>query len=141
MKPETLARLDLLAAQREAKLLETIRRQNMALEQAAYQRGMLASYRDRLAASWQGGGVVNAAQARRAGQFAVGALGAESQIVETEIRAKEQLEVAISDLARLKSHRRKLAERLREARRHALAAAELKAAQDLPWHRAAGDVS
>lgn len=141
MKPETLARLDLLAAQRETKLLETIRRQNAALEQAAYQRGMLLSYRDRLAASWQSGVVVSAAQACRAGQFAAGALGAESQIVETEARAKEQLESAIADLARLKAHRRKLAERLRVARRRAQAAAELKAAQDLPWRRPVSDVS
>ncbi len=141
MKPETLARLDLLAAQREAKVLETISRQTATLEQAAYQRGMLTSYRDRLTASWQGGEVVSAAQARRAGQFAAGALGAESQIAATEIRAKEQLEAAIADLARLKLHRRKLAERLREARRRMLAVAELKAAQDLPWCRAVSDVS
>lgn len=141
MKAATLARLDLLAAEREAKLLETIRRQNAALQQAAYQRGMLASYRDRLAASWQGGAVVSAAQACRAGQFVAGALGAETQIVDTEVRAKDQLEVAIADLARLKAHRRKLAERLREVLRRAQAAAELKIAQDQPWRRRTGDVS
>lgn len=141
MKAATLTRLDLLAAEREATLLETIRSQNVALQQVAYQRGMLASYRDRLAASWQGGTVVSAALARRAGQFAAGALGAETQIVETALRAKGQLEAAIADLARLKAHRRKLEERLREARRRAQAAAELKMAQDLPWRRASGDVS
>ena len=141
MKAATLTRLDLLAADREAKLLETIRQQNAALQQAAYQRGMLASYRERLAESWQGGGVVSAAQARRAGQFAAGALGAETQIVAAEARAKVNLEAAIADLARLKAHRRKLAERLRVARHRVQAAAELKAAQDLPWRRPISDVS
>jgi flagellar biosynthesis chaperone FliJ len=141
VKAATLARLDLLAADREAKLLETIRQQNAAMQQAAYQRDMLASYRERLAESWQGGAVVSAAQARRAGQFAAGALGAETQIVETEARAKAKLEAAVADLARLKAHRRKLGERLREVRRRAQAAAELKAAQDLPLRRPVSDVS
>jgi hypothetical protein len=141
MKATTLVRLDLLAAERETVLLETIRHQNAALQQVAYQRGMLASYRDRLAASWQGGAVVNAAQARRAGQFAAGALGAATQIVETEVRAKEKLDAAIADLARLKAHRRRLGERLRAARRRAQAVVELKAAQDLPLRRVTGDVS
>ncbi len=133
MKAATLARLDLLAAEREAALLETISQQNLALQQAAYQRGMLVSYRERLAASWQGGAVVSAAQARRAGQFAAGALGAQDQLTDTEVGTRARLDAAIADLARLKAHRRKLAERLRALQRQASAAAELKAAQNLPW--------
>jgi len=132
MKPVTLTRLDLLAAQREAMLLEAISRHNAALQQAAYQRGMLDAYRGRLAASWQGGGVVSAEQARRAGYFTAGALGAEAQIAEAEARAREQMEATVADLARLRAHRRKLAERLRLAQRRAEAAAELKAARDIP---------
>ncbi|MGO9817691.1 MAG: hypothetical protein ACLPJJ_04870 [Acidocella sp.] len=132
MKAATLKRLDLLAASREVALLETIQRHNAALKQNEYQRGMLEAYRSRLAASWQSGSVVSAAQARRAGQFAAGTLGAEAQIAESAVRTREQLEAAIADLARLKAHRRKLAQRLREAARRAEAQAEVKAERDRP---------
>ena len=132
MKAATLKRLDLLAASREAALLETIQRHNAALKQNEYQRGMLEAYRSRLAASWRGGSVVSAAQARRAGQFSAGALGAEAQIAEHAALATGQVEAAIADLARLKAHRRKLAQRLREAARRAEAQTEVKAERDRP---------
>ena len=70
MKPRTLARLDLLAADAGGALLDEIRRHNAALATVAQQRGVLAAYRDRLPASWQSGAVVPAGQARRAGHFA-----------------------------------------------------------------------
>jgi len=132
LKAITLKRLDLLAASREVALLEIIQRHNAALKQNDYQRGMLEAYRSRLAASWQGGSVVSAAQARRAGQFAAGAQGAEAQITEHAALTREQLEAAIADLARLKAHRRKLAQRLREAARREEAKAEVKAERDQP---------
>ena len=133
MKAATLKRLDLLAASREAALLETIQRHNAALKQNEYQRGMLEAYRSRLAASWQGGSVVSAAQARRAGQFSAGALGAEAQIAEHAALASGQVEAAIADLARLKAHRRKLAQRLREAARREEAQAEVKVERAQPF--------
>jgi len=133
LKAATLKRLDLLAASREAALLETIQRHNAALKQNEYQRGMLEAYRSRLAASWQGGSVVSAAQARRAGQFSAGALGAEAQIAEHAALASGQVEAAIADLARLKAHRCKLAQRLREAARREEAQAEVKVERAQPF--------
>jgi len=136
MKASTLTKLDMLAAEREAVLLEAIRRHNAVLKQNEYQRGVLESYRTRLAASWQDGAVVSAGQARRAGQFAAGALGAEEQILAAEARAMGQLEATIADLAKLKAHRRKLAERLRDAARKAEALAETRAERDRPFRPA-----
>jgi len=135
LKAATLKRLDLLAASREVALLETIQRHNAALKQNEYQRGMLEAYRSRLAASWQGGAVVSAAQARRAGRFAAGALSAEEQINVTAAQARAQLETVVADLARLKARRRKLALRLREAARREEEQAEMKAERAQPVRR------
>jgi hypothetical protein len=138
MKPETLARLDLLAAGREEKLREEIAQQHAALARLHAQQEMLRAYQDRLGASWRNGAIVSAAQACRSGQFAAGASAAQAQLVETAARAQLQLETAITALARVKAQRRKLAERQHEDKRRREAAAAAKVMQDLPWRGAGG---
>ena len=75
---------------------------------------MLASYRERLSASWQNGAPVQAAQARRAMQFANASHGADAQIGQAAQRAREQLEAAITSLGQIQARRRALAEAMRK---------------------------
>jgi flagellar biosynthesis chaperone FliJ len=138
MKPSTLARLDMLAAEQETQLLDAIRRHNATLQQTVFQHGMLASYRDRLAGSWQSGAVVQAVQARRAGQFATASHGADAQIGQTAQRASEQLEAAITSLGHIQARRRALAEALRKLSLQAERAAEQRTERDIPWRPDAG---
>jgi hypothetical protein len=135
MKPRLLSRLDLLAAEQETQLLETIRRQNAALKQTDHQRGVLASYRDRLAASWQNGAPVPAAQASRAGQFSAASHGAEAQIDHAAQLAAERLEAALADLAQVQARRRALGEASAKAVRQAERAAEQRLERDMPVPR------
>ena len=137
MKPRTIARLDMLAAEREAQLQETVRRHAAAQAQSRQQRQMLEGYRDRLAASWQDGVAVPAAQARRASQFAAGAQNAAAQIETAELKTTTQLNEATAELVKVKSHRRKLAGQLRDAARAAATEAEQKAERDRP-HKIVG---
>ena len=51
MKPRILAKLDILAAAREARVQENLRRQNAILAQGEAQREILSAYRGRLAES------------------------------------------------------------------------------------------
>jgi flagellar biosynthesis chaperone FliJ len=132
MKPRTIARLDMLAAERETQLQDAVRHHAASLTQSQQQRQMLAAYRDRLAASWQDGEPIDAAQARRASQFATGAQNAAAQIETTEAKAAAQLDDATAALVKLKSHRRKLAGQLRAAARAAAAEAAQKAERDRP---------
>ena len=134
MKPRTIARLDMLAAEQETQALEAVRRHNAALRQAEEQRGILAAYRLRLAQSWQGGDAIPAAQARRAGQFAAASHGAEGQIIQAASLAASQLESAITKLAQVKARRAALAEALRKAAQAAARATEQRAERDRP-HR------
>ena len=136
MRPRTITRLDLLAAAREVLLREALRRQSTILAQSRNQLHMLDAYRARLAASWQDGAAVPAAQACRASQFAAGAQNAAAQIAAAEAIAAAQLQTTAGELARLKSHRRKLAETLREAARADAAEAEQRAERDRPWRPA-----
>jgi hypothetical protein len=135
MKPRLLARLDLLTAEQETQLLETIRRQNAALKQTDQQRIVLASYRNRLAASWQDGAPVPAAQARRAGQFSAASHGAEAQIDHAAQLAAERLQTALADLAQVQARRRALGEASAKAARQAERAAEQRLERDMPVPR------
>jgi len=136
MKPRTIARLDMLAAEREAQLQDAVRRHANVLAQNQQQRQMLITYRERLAASWQDGAPIAASQARRASQFATGAQNAAVQIEAAEATAAAQLQDSTEALVKLKSHRRKLAAQLREAARIAETETEQKAERDRPRRRA-----
>lgn len=138
MKARTLARLELLAAERELQMREAVRRQNAALARSEAQCGMLAAYRDRLAASWQSGAVVAAGQARRAGQFAAASHGAEAQIGQAARRAAEQLETATDGLAQAQAKRRALREALAEAAKAQARAAEKAVERDFIWRPESG---
>jgi hypothetical protein len=136
MRSRTIARLDLLAAEREARLVDAIGRYGGTLQQSAQQAEMLDAYRTRLAASWQDGALLPAGQASRASQFAVGAEGAKAQIARAAAQTQTQLQAAADALAELTSHRRKLAEKLRDTARVNEVAAEQKAERAQPWRRA-----
>jgi flagellar biosynthesis chaperone FliJ len=90
MKPRTMERLDLLAADAERRLLDDISRHQAALGQVQAQRDVLAAYRARLAQSWKGGAAVTAGQARSAGHFVAASQAAETQIDQMEARARQQ---------------------------------------------------
>ncbi len=108
MKPDLLAKLDILAAAQEAKILEAIRKGNGAVKQAEQQRGILSAYRARLAESWQNGAVVTAGQARRCGYYASASLKAEEQISQTEAKAAETLEANLAALNLVQAKRKNL---------------------------------
>lgn len=110
MKSKTIERLDLLTATRELRLLEEIGRQNELLEQAARQRELLSGYRAKLAGSWRGGGVVEAAGAQRATAFIAASDSAESHIARMEAQAAEALKAAQTGFAHAQEHRASLAE-------------------------------
>ncbi|GLR67509.1 hypothetical protein GCM10010909_21900 [Acidocella aquatica] len=136
MKPRTLTRLDMLAAEQETQALEAVRRHSATLHQAGEQRGILAAYRARLAQTWQDGAVIPAAQAQRAGQFSAASHGAEGQIIHAASLAAAQLETAITQLGQVKVRRRALAEALRKAAQAAARETEQRAERDRP-HRPA----
>jgi hypothetical protein len=133
MKPRTMERLDLLAAESERRLLDEIKRHNATLAQVAQQRGVLAAYRERLSDSWCGGQAVHAGQARRAGHFAAASRSADVQIDQMEAQARQQLEAALVKLAKTQAHRQGLS----EASRKAMFQLEREAAQQReraqPW--------
>jgi hypothetical protein len=133
MKPRTLALLALLAADREALHVESIRRAQAALRQSATHRGLLAEYRDRLGASWQSGAVVSAGQARRAGQFVQASFGAEAQVEAAQRQAGQQLATAQDGLAQVQARRRALREAIEAQRNAAERDAEQAAERALAW--------
>lgn len=117
MKPQTLAKLDLLATAKEATLLETLARHNQTLRQYEAQRAVLDAYQARLMAGWQGGATVTAGGATRAAKFASQAQAARvhlAQAIKTE--QDKQAECAVA-LATLRTHRETLQERLKIAQR------------------------
>jgi len=135
MKPRTLSRLDMLAAEQERQWLDAIRRASATLKQTEQQRGVLAAYRGRLAASWQDGAVLPAAQARRAAQFITASHGAEAQIDQTAAQAEKQLEASITGLAQIRARRHTLSGMQRKAATQAEREAERRQERDIPFHR------
>jgi len=133
MKTRTMARLDLIAAETERRLLDEIRRHNATLVQIAQQRGVLAGYRERLSESWLSGDVVTAGQARRAGHFVAASRTADAQINLMEAQTREQLEVALQNLAKTQAHRRGLNEAQRKAALQEERAATQQQERALPW--------
>jgi len=105
VKPRTLARLDLIAAERERRLLDEVKRHNATLEQIAQQRGILSAYRERLSSSWRDGAPVRAGQAQSAGHFVAASRSADSQIDAMEADARRQLAAALQNLANTQAHR------------------------------------
>ncbi|WP_298215980.1 hypothetical protein [Acidocella sp.] len=132
MTPRALERLDLLAAQKEAALVEALSRHSRAVQHFQAQREMLASYYARLDAGWRRAGGVTAGDAARAARFGAQALAAMLQLDASLAAEQARLMESASALARLRAHRRALRERLAAKRRAAAARAEAKAAADLP---------
>ncbi|MBU6398038.1 MAG: hypothetical protein KJS74_07640 [Rhodospirillales bacterium] len=132
MKPQALAKLDLLAAAKEAALLDSLNRHNAALQRYAAQREVLAAYQTRLGHLWRGGGVVCAGDAKRAGQFSAQAEAAAQQLAETIATEQAQLSGCATALAELRARRRLLQERLDSAMRLEHTIAQNRATQDLP---------
>ena len=141
MKPRTLARLALLAAEREAQLGQAVAQQRAALLQNAAQREMLDAYRARLAAGWQNGAVVPAAQARRAGQFTSASQTAAAQMEVAAELATQQLEHNINSLGQLQAYRRALSRAQAKAAQAQARDAERTAERDLPNTRPTRETS
>lgn len=133
MKPRTLAKLDMLAAEQETQQLDAIRRASAMLKQTEHQRGVLEAYRQRLAGSWQDGAVLEAAQARRAGQFVIASHSAQAQIDAAAERAQQQLEAAIANLSQTRLRRRTLADMLRRGQVLAEREAERRLERETQW--------
>jgi len=133
VKPRTLARLEALAVDREVLQVEALRRAQEKLRQTEAHRVLLAEYRDRLSASWQGGAVVNAGQARRAGQFVQASFGAEAQVEAAARQAGQQLAAATEGLAQIQARRRALGEAIAQHQRDAERDAEQAAERAQPW--------
>jgi hypothetical protein len=83
------------------------------------QRGVLAAYRDRLAAGWRQTGLVSAAEALRAVQFAAASDQAAGQMDAQEQAAAQLLAAQQAQLAELALRRRRLAALAQEAARAA----------------------
>ncbi|MBU6418105.1 MAG: hypothetical protein KGQ79_00055 [Proteobacteria bacterium] len=132
MNPQALAKLDLLAAAKEAALLDSLNRHNAALQRYAAQREVLASYQERLGSLWRGGAVVRAADAIRAGQFSNHAEAAVSQLIQALAAEQAKQTECVAALAELRARRRLLQERLDSAMRLEKTIAEERAARDLP---------
>ena len=141
MKPRTLARLALLAAGREAQLGEALRRHQAAMQQSAAQQALLEAYRARLAAGWQNGAVVAAAQARRAGQFSHASQAAGGQIQQAAQQAAQQFDATAARLGELMLQRRALAAIITEAAQAQTRAAERAAQRNTQWRPAARDAA
>lgn len=132
MKPQSLSKLDLLAAAQETTTLETLDRHNKTLLRYEEQRTMLAKYQERLTASWRSGEVVRAGDAIRAAQFAAQAEAANehlAQSIKTEQDKRTECTVA---LARLRKRRETLQDRLKAAKQAEVNKAEERAERDRP---------
>jgi hypothetical protein len=108
MKKRMIERLDLLAEIGEAKWLQEIVRHSGTLDHVAKQRGLLASYREKLRESWRGGSVLEAGAAKRAADFVGASAKAEQQIEQAERQAWQQLQRARQGLAQVQERRRGL---------------------------------
>jgi flagellar biosynthesis chaperone FliJ len=133
MKTRTLERLDLIAAEAEAKMLEEITRHNAALGQIEHQRRILAAYRERLTETWRSGGVIYAGQARLAEKFVSASDDASQKIDAEEPRARKALEDALQNLAAIQQRRRGLQEARRKALQQEERETERLLERELTW--------
>lgn len=135
MTPQSLKRLDLLAAAKEAVLLEQIGKHSLAVQRHEEQLSMLEAYQTRLAAGWQSGSVVPAGEALRAGQFSAQAMAAMTQLEQVMQTDQGRLMEAALALARLRAHRRNLQKTLKRKLREEAERAEERARQNQPVPR------
>ena len=101
MKPQALAKLDLLAAAKETALLDSLARHNEALRRYEAQQEVLSSYRNRLGAMWRGAATVQAGEAKRAEHFSTQAEDATLQLaqaIEAERGQPPALPPALAEL-------------------------------------------
>lgn len=132
MKPQSLAKLDLLAAAQEATLLETLDRHTKALQRFEAQRAVLVDYQARLTAGWRSGAMVTAGDAARAANFAAQAEVANQHLAQSiKTEQDKQTECAVA-LATLRARRETLQERLKTARQAAANQAQDRAERNRP---------
>jgi hypothetical protein len=115
MTPKLRARLDRLAALRQAEWLAALQRCEAACAQGAAQLGVLAAYRARLAGGWQSGAALPAGQALRAAQFAAAGHHAADQLETDAAQAQAGAEAARMGFAEAQAQRAALAAALRQA--------------------------
>ena len=137
MNPGALAKLDLLAAAKEAALLDRLSRHHEALQRYEAQHGILSGYQQRLADLWRGGALVRAGDAKRAGQFSIQADEAAAQLIQSLEAERAKLAECAAALAEIRARRRNLQDRLLAAQRLETTKAQERAAQNRPAPRRA----
>ncbi len=115
MKPRTIARLDLLAAAKEAQIRNDMSQLMAKLEDLARQREMLRRYHDQSGQSWRKGSVTLASNAQRAGIFGKVSQLADAQINAQENHSKTQLAQCLQNLSAAQGYRRGLDQAIRRA--------------------------
>jgi hypothetical protein len=103
------------------------------LRQIAYQRTVLAEYRERLAETWRHGGVVRAGEVLRASRFADASHAAETAVDALERQANAHLDHAVQNLAQVQERRRGLDEAQRKGEVRAERNAEQRRERLEPW--------
>lgn len=132
LKPSALIKLDLLAAAKEANLLEALARHNKTLQHYESQRDILTNYQDRLTASWRNGRPIPAGDAIRAAKFAAQAEAARQHLAHNiKTEQDKQLECTTA-LAALRIRRKTLQERLQAAQKKETAQAFERAERNIP---------
>lgn len=132
MKSSTLLKLDLMAAAEEARLLEELGRQSQALRTYEEQTEVLETYKARLAAGWQNGKIVQAAQARRAEQFSQQARDASQSLAQSIEAAHAKRSALTQALTSLRLRRDKLQARLKTAHQTEATTAQNRAERNRP---------
>lgn len=132
LKPSALAKLDLLAAAKEANLLEVLARHNKTLQNYAGQSDILANYQNRLTASWRSGAVISAGDAARAAKFAAQAETARQHLAHSIKTEQDKQFECITALAALRIRRKTLQERLNAAKKKEADQAFDRAERNIP---------
>ena len=132
MKLSNLLKLDLMAAAEEAKLLEELGRQTIALRTYEEQTAVLANYKARLTSGWQSGKVVQAAQALRAEQFSQQAQEASQSLSQSIATTQAKRGALTHALTSLRIRRDKLQARLKIVRQHEAAQAQDRTERNRP---------
>lgn len=127
MNIKALIKLEMLVANKEATLVETLERHDKALRHYDTQRTILANYQARMASAWQNGTVVLAGDAGRAATFSAQAEDARQHLAHAITTQKDKRSACATELSTLHIHHKALQERLQAARQEAFNQAEDRA--------------
>lgn len=132
MKLPALVKLEMLVANKEATLLETLEQHDKALHHFDTQRRVLADYQARMAASWRNGAMIPAGDAVRAAKFAAQAAAARQHLAQSIETEQEKRTMCATELAMLRVRHETLQERLKAARQAVANEAQQRAERNHP---------